>query len=248
MAVATDDECERRRGNGGYKRRTSSYLQGLSVVLRVLLSYEKLLICIQTPSSPGILLRSHSFTRTSLKPTALLPKSKSSSHLHSNSSTEWMHRTGAALTCETRESKGQSWLASRERSASLIQLQERNHTQLYTRNDYVLDIRMFIQGVSRGRDIDWSDELVIGQDGDEFDQVYNYGLGQFVDRLVGWSLFSDDSEDENWGKEGFTAMKEKLKLVEEIQPVCQGRRQQSRRDVWEDASWIFDILSKIILN
>ncbi|KAH8144540.1 uncharacterized protein LAJ45_11437 [Morchella importuna] len=85
-------------------RRPGSYIQGLSA-----------------PTTPGILSRNQSFTSQRSFHTEL-PKSKSSSHLTSSHSTsnQWLQRTGAALTSETRESKGQSWLTSRASSTSLV--------------------------------------------------------------------------------------------------------------------------------
>lgn len=51
-----------------------------------------------------------------------IPRSKSSTHLHrktSSTSSDWLHRTGLALTYDARENKGQSWLTTRDSSTSL---------------------------------------------------------------------------------------------------------------------------------
>ncbi|KAF3924818.1 hypothetical protein ABW21_db0202620 [Orbilia brochopaga] len=106
----------------------TSYIQGVSA-----------------PSTPSILSRNPSRKRRPHKPTLSVPgtpradltalsKSKSVSHLldrrqpsffdarpiRRSESTEWVHRAGIALTSEARESKGQSWLASRASSTSLL--------------------------------------------------------------------------------------------------------------------------------
>ncbi|TGZ80430.1 hypothetical protein EX30DRAFT_372357 [Ascodesmis nigricans] len=97
--------------NRSYHTRSSSYLQGLSA-----------------PSTPGILSSSSTFSFTPLHTSATdgspLTKSKSSTHLRKSTSRssiadEWLHRTGAALSADARESKGQSWLTTRDSSTSL---------------------------------------------------------------------------------------------------------------------------------
>lgn len=100
------------------------------------------------PTTPGILSRSPSTTRlrshrAQYQDEPPFPKSKSSSQLlpphprqalralkprtqlqrpqqSSKSSTDWLLRAGAVLASEARESKGQSWLASRASSTSLV--------------------------------------------------------------------------------------------------------------------------------
>lgn len=65
-----------------------------------------------------------------------LPKSKSSSQLartrgdHGGSS-EWLHRTGAALSSGARESKGQGWLSTRASSTSLVRLDDADEEDFY---------------------------------------------------------------------------------------------------------------------
>ena len=53
---------------------------------------------------------------------------------------EWLHRAGLTIASETRESKGQSWLVSRESSTSLVQQGERDEEQGHydqVDNDYL---------------------------------------------------------------------------------------------------------------
>lgn len=49
-----------------------------------------------------------------------LRKKKSKTSSGSTDAGEWLYRTGTGITTETRESKGQSWLISRESSTSLV--------------------------------------------------------------------------------------------------------------------------------
>ncbi|KAH6897476.1 hypothetical protein B0T10DRAFT_455333 [Thelonectria olida] len=121
------------------KRNSSvSYLQGKSAP-----TTPRLLS--RSPTAP----RSHSHTRTPSAPIGPLSKSKSASHLafapgvrksHSGRATpirrhnkddspgfglrhrndsDWLLRTGALMSFEARESKGQAWLVSRQSSTSL---------------------------------------------------------------------------------------------------------------------------------
>jgi Protein of unknown function (DUF3984) len=60
---------------------------------------------------------------------------------------EWMHRAGLAIASETRSNKGQSWLASRESSTSLVvspsgdDLYDAQHQQIFTlmSGEHVID-------------------------------------------------------------------------------------------------------------
>ncbi|KAK6358368.1 hypothetical protein TWF730_007709 [Orbilia blumenaviensis] len=158
-----------------------------------------------------------------------------------NESTEWVHRAGIALTSEARESKGQSWLASRASSTSLLsngsdteddgnervlRRESRSYSEFYTpRSRNASDATIRRRSYSRQQEFhpeipedgthplapDFIDEAFMGNsfdsdEGSEYtleeldDEELHWskrprtGIAAWVDRMVGWSLFSVDDE------------------------------------------------------
>lgn len=117
-------------------RSTGSYLQGRSAP-----TTPRLLSCSATPS------RSRSHVRHPSAPSGPITKSKSSSHLArrpasgaatprrrrddglllgpgDRNDSDWLLRTGALMSSEAREYKGQAWLVSRQSSTSLTGMRD----------------------------------------------------------------------------------------------------------------------------
>jgi len=193
-----------------------------------------------------------SFTLPPPRSSSDLPKSKSASHLHyhmGGAVNDWAYRTGAALTSETRESKGQSWLVSRESSTSLVGEGE-EEARFYSVDAEEYGTPMWDrEGESEDT---WSGELE--GDEEEVDLRQGFGLGQFIDRLVGWSLFVDESDEEGEEEEDAEELEgakmgaEKNRLAERRQETGGdgSRNQYEEKDDWHDPSWIFDLASKIV--
>ncbi|RPB28318.1 hypothetical protein L211DRAFT_860049 [Terfezia boudieri ATCC MYA-4762] len=206
-----------------------------------------------TPTTPGIL---------SPNPSTDLPKSKSTTQLYgdSHASNVWMHRTGAALSSETREFKGQSWLVSRASSTSLVDdnwvggegddwqaRRERGRSRTGARSRAGSRSR----AVSRdylGQGYASEDE---GEDGeleetDDEEYLYRekgYGLGMWVDRIIGWSLFSvdEDEDEEEYRKDPYGEGRKKRKK----QPT-QPQALFKEEELWGDPSWMFSIAAQVL--
>jgi len=95
-------------------------------------------------------------------------------------------------------------------------------------------------------------ELEHGEAGTEDQEVelgQGFGLGQLIDRVVGWSLFADDeeSEDEYTVTDSRPQKPRAMKLAE---PTAEDLREQRRRrdesEGWQDPAWIFDIAAKVL--
>ncbi|KAK6341240.1 hypothetical protein TWF696_008326 [Orbilia brochopaga] len=293
---------------------------------------------VSAPSTPSILSRAPSRKRRPHKPTLSVPgtpradlsalsKSKSVSHLldrrHPSSSssffdhrpirrsesTEWVHRAGIALTSEARESKGQSWLASRASSTSLLSNDsdsdnddgrengnKRTKAQLRKLSQPQLRLDVSSEGMHPLAP-DFIDEAFIGssfepdtepsyalyadEDASDDDEELHWskrprtGLGAWVDRMVGWSLFSvdegidsDDEDDENEAivvthkhpepprltlPEDNTTTNINIntstntdeKKEEQSQPAKPPLQDAS---VWSDAGWVLSLAAKVIFE
>ncbi|KAJ6263246.1 hypothetical protein Dda_1807 [Drechslerella dactyloides] len=282
------------------------------------------------PSTPSILSRAPSSKRRPHKPTlsvpatprvdlAALSKSKSVSHLldhrrqtsyfdtrtvRRSESTEWVHRAGLALTSEARESKGQSWLASRASSTSLLSTDSdtededgettgrraaaasrRSASQL--RNLSHPHLRLDISsGGMHPLAPEFIDEAFIGSSFDaDNEPAYTFdnvdvldddeelhwskrprtGLGSWVDRMVGWSLFSVDEgidSDEEYDDEREVVASHKplepprLTLPEDGGAKDEDKQEESKSDdpplqdasVWSDAGWVLSLAAKVIFE
>ncbi|PWW75311.1 hypothetical protein C7212DRAFT_352472 [Tuber magnatum] len=256
--ITEQDFCRKER-----RGREGSYIQGLSA-----------------PTTPGILSRNHSFS--SRKNSYIdLPKSKSSSHLsHRSNSTEWLQRTGAALTSETREFKGQSWLVSRASSTSLIRdgddveianlsaapaagatTPSRRSLRVYSNEGYASEGLGWDNSYSD--QLDGEGELGVeegeGEEGEEeIDIPKGFGLGQLVDRMIGWTMFAENDTGDDESLDGYEegealARKTKSKsrnikfdaIDEEM--LREQRRLRDEDEVWQDPALVFSIASRVLL-
>ncbi|CAZ79253.1 unnamed protein product [Tuber melanosporum] len=255
-AVITEQDFCRKERRG----REGSYIQGLSA-----------------PTTPGILSRSHSFS--SRKSSYIdLPKSKSSSQLsHRSNSTEWLQRTGAALTSETREFKGQSWLVSRASSTSLVKdgdddeipdsfaatttgitTPRRRPSRVYSNGGYMSEE---LEALERGNGYfdqldDKADEQKEGEE-EEIDIPKGFGLGQFVDRMIGWTVFAEDDAEDDESLDGyeeealaekasFRSQSVKFDTIDE-EKLREQRRLRDEDMGWQDPAWVFSIASQVLL-
>ncbi|KAF3938339.1 hypothetical protein ABW19_dt0210339 [Dactylella cylindrospora] len=302
-----------------------SYIQGASApstpsILSRAPSRKRHLRSKPTQSVPGTPHLDHSAA------VAAISKSKSSGHLlqshrtqssyfdyrpvRRNESSEWVHRAGIALTSEARESKGQSWLASRASSTSLLDndssddesarrirrgsqpdfgavarwrndnsdstirrvSNSRSRTKLLQeRGGFHIDIpeqaRMhplapeFIDEAFIGNSFD-GDGVDDIDDVDEDDEDLHWskrpraGLGAWVDRMVGWSLFAVDEDLDSDDEEG------RVVIVRAVEPPrltvpelkgegvedVNGSGSQPLEDVsaWADAGWVLSLAAKAL--
>lgn len=189
-----------------------------------------------------------------------------------------MHRTGAALSSETREFKGQSWLVSRASSTSLVDdnwvggegddwqaRRERGRSRTGARSRAGSRSR----AVSRdylGQGYASEDE---GEDGeleetDDEEYLYRekgYGLGMWVDRIIGWSLFSvdEDEDEEEYRKDPYGEGRKKRKKqptqpqalfkvipVVNTTAVTAASTSQQEEELWGDPSWMFSIAAQVL--
>lgn len=90
----------------------------------------------------------------------------------------------------------------------------------------------------------------------DIDLPRGFGLGQFVDRLIGWSVFAEDDTDDEESLDGYEderrPTKTKRERVKVESPSDQTMREQQRRlrdesDGWQDPAWIFSIASQVFL-
>ncbi|EPS38205.1 hypothetical protein H072_7949 [Dactylellina haptotyla CBS 200.50] len=272
----------------------TSYIQGVSA-----------------PSTPSILSRAPSRKRTRPLIPALsvpgtprldvrLPKAKSASHLlverrrssyfdprpiHRNESTEWVHRAGIALTSEARESKGQSWLARRASSTSLLSngdsdseaegrrvaargSKKGSRSQLIDLNQLYVDIPEegmhplapdFIDEAFMGSSFDEDEDADVDEDDEElhWSKRPRTGLGAWVDRMVGWSLFAVD-EDIDSDEEHEPVSEEKadvpphLKIPDFGDPKAEEPKPEAPQfhdaSVWSDAGWVLGLAAKVVFQ
>jgi len=166
-----------------------------------------------------------------------------------------MQRTGAALTSETRESKGQSWLSARESSISLIRL------DVEVGNDYVYGADdEFSPGTpmwGRSSEYDYMDagvegasygEAVVSSDEEDMDFEQGFGFGQLIDRVIGWSLFAEDESSESENEDlPAQLVRERITLSPLGDERLEHRRQRRDQDEgWQDPAWIFSIASNVL--
>lgn len=173
-----------------------------------------------------------------------------------------MQRTGAALTSETRESKGQGWLVSRASSTSLVKDGgDDDGVSVYYAADDEYSPTASGRKVSRTSSGDFEDGLQVfdeeidsSREEEYIDLPRGFGLGQFVDRLIGWSVFADDTDDEDSldGYEDEYRPKPKRERARVATFGDRPLRDQQRRlrdegEGWQDPEWIFNIASQVFL-
>jgi len=253
-----------------------------------------------------------------------------------NDDGEWLLRAGLAITGETRDNKGQSWLASRASSTSLAlaldddedseiiglsestadftttNLYASQREQRYSRsNSY--SARQSRRGSKVGSRSElsfftpvsartpmqhdfWEDEdgdyfgeaarMAAGPDfvdGDELDEVdeaqldemeiasltkeQGFGLGSFVDRLVGWSLFDIGDEkdlegsveatrESPWPLNAQHSNSNKLNAskAQPTRSTIPGEQRpneaggpEADQGGWNDVAWLLSVASKVLL-
>lgn len=90
---------------------------------------------------------------------------------------------------------------------------------------------------------------------EDIDLPRGFGLGQFVDRLIGWSVFADDTDDDE-SLDGYEdehrparARGERVGIEHSgDQPLReQQRRLRDESEGWQDPAWIFSIASQVFL-
>jgi len=187
-----------------------------------------------------------------------------------------MHRTGAALSSETREFKGQSWLVSRASSTSLVDnnwvggegddwriRSERGGNRVGARSRAGSRSRAVSrdnlgQGyASEGEDEDEGLE----EETDDEEYLYQergYGLGMWVDRIIGWSLFSvgEDEDEEEYRKDPYGEGRKKRNKQSQLPPKVilvnttavtpASTRQLGEDEQWGDPSWLFSIATQVL--
>ncbi|KAI9890662.1 MAG: hypothetical protein M1814_003731 [Vezdaea aestivalis] len=222
-----------------------------------------------------------------------------------STSSEWLLRAGQAISSETRESKGQSWLVSRASSTSLVDRVEdegeiggwaaddeysRAHSRIGSRfasrrgstqgsREFVTprENRLSRDGyfdLDMTTEPDFVDEEEIERryleevlDEAEISQLTRqrgFGLGRWMDRLVGWSLFAvEEQDDESGAPHESTSTRleenvrrkrreegERIVLAERPPPAPEGRPgegQAAGEGGWQDAAWLLSVASKVIL-
>lgn len=189
-----------------------------------------------------------------------------------------MHRTGAALSSETREFKGQSWLVSRASSTSLVeegrwdgegdwQTRARGRSRIVKSRTGSRS-----RGVSGDKghagEASENEEGELEEETDDEEYLYRekgYGLGMWVDRIIGWSLFSvdDEEEEEEYRKDPYgEGRKKKKHLPPPPSPPPQSSPAQSATSTvviapdsspqteedesWGDPSWAFSIVTQVL--
>lgn len=230
----------------------------------------------QAPTTPGILSRNHSFS--SRKNSYIdLPKSKSSSQLsHRSGSTEWLQRTGAALTSETREFKGQSWLVSRASSTSLVKdggedeipdffvattvgttAPGRRSSRVYSNGGYASEELEVLEDNGYFDQLEGGGPEERGEEEEEIDIPKGFGLGQFVDRMIGWTMFAEDDTEDDESLDGyeeealakkakFRSQSVKFDTIDE-EKLKEQRRLRDEDEGWQDPAWVFSIASRVLL-
>lgn len=91
---------------------------------------------------------------------------------------------------------------------------------------------------------------------EDIDLPRGFGLGQFVDRLIGWSVFADDTDDDE-SLDGYEDERRPARAKGEErarvatsgdQPLReQQRRLRDESEGWQDPAWIFSIASQVFL-
>lgn len=178
-------------------------------------------------------------------------------------SSQWLQRTGAAITSETRESKGQGWLVSRASSTSLVKDGEDDES---VGLHYIADDEFSPSAsgwrLSRTSSGDLGDRLEAldeevgytreGTAKGDIDLPRGFGLGQFVDRLIGWSVFADDTDDDE-SLDGYEDQRRPANLKPGVAtsgnwPLRdEQRRLRDEGEAWQDPAWIFSIASQVFL-
>lgn len=86
----------------------------------------------------------------------------------------------------------------------------------------------------------------------DIDLPKGFGLGQFVDRLIGWSVFADDTDDDE-SLDGYEDQrrpanpKPKTATSGDRPLRDEQRRLRDEGEGWQDPAWIFSIASQVFL-
>ena len=186
-----------------------------------------------------------------------------------------MHRTGAALSSETREFKGQGWLMRRASSTSLVDQSSESPAvsegwQPRGRSRSAMRTGCAGRGASgdsgakvERRRFTEEGEVDIGGDreqepgdGEYLYREKGYGLGMWVDRVIGWSLFSvDDEEDEEdiyqrdlygEGSHRRHALPQSLQPPQIPRSADRTSIHEYEDESWGDPTWAFSLATQIL--
>ncbi|CCX12001.1 Similar to hypothetical protein [Tuber melanosporum Mel28]; acc. no. XP_002835132 [Pyronema omphalodes CBS 100304] len=241
------------RSRGGAVR-TASYIAGVSA-----------------PTTPTLLSRSPSYHT--------LPGSPSLSRSRRNSSSEWLSRTGAILSSESRDYKGQGWLSTRASSTSLVAQNpdpDLNH-EFYESDHHSLEhvtpmwgpieessdyFTHNMNGVrSRRASISRAKAEQEQEEEEEFSQwgLNAFQLGQWVDRLIGWSVGGDESdeeteeeevEEEECGKRKRARERERLEKMLQVEQERRREEARAKRDGDDEGlgplAWVAGVVSGVL--
>ncbi|PTB67786.1 hypothetical protein BBK36DRAFT_1193798 [Trichoderma citrinoviride] len=264
-------------------RPSTSYLQGKSA-----------------PATPRLLAssatnprsRSRSRNRTSSGSGAPIPKSKSSSHLvnaakraahgsvtprrrqhDEGGDGDWLLRTGALMTFEAREFKGQSWLVSRQTTCPFPIHGSRS--QLMTPAERVADDGSYFPNQEEslaGPDFVDLDERLEELERDTLEDAEadvkrlmrrgTAGKASWMTSFMGWSLFSvdehdeetDDDDDESEYDESLADSRTqddrnawlKRHVEGPLDPEDFVPPPTADEGSWSDAAWLLSVASKVI--
>jgi Protein of unknown function (DUF3984) len=173
-----------------------------------------------------------------------------------------MQRTGAALASETRESKGQSWLVSRASSTSLVREGEDELAHAYVADDELslTPGRRSSRAYSGEFSLDELGALqedsiaeVEEEEEEDIDIPGGFGLGQFVDRLIGWSVFAEDDTDDEESLDGYEeeiaaklpGERAKSEAIQD-EKLKKQRRLRDGEEGWEDSAWLFGVVTNVL--
>lgn len=202
------------------------------------------------------------------------------SRIDGEDDSEWLHRAGIALSSGTRESKGQSWLLSRASSTSLVDAGDESsdgEPQKVKRQSYQ-DLRRSNNSSSTTLrraslpanlaqyEPEFIDDSLLVDEFDEEDlhwsKQHKSGLGVWMDRLMGWTLFSmreeddESDEEEERRKENYVLENGRRRRMIPVQfPKPEEAhvedevkvKERTEEEGWQDAAWIFAIVTKVLL-
>ncbi|KAF2491015.1 hypothetical protein BU16DRAFT_141413 [Lophium mytilinum] len=146
-----------------------------------------------------------------------LPTPLQRHHTTHEAADEWLHRAGLAIAGETRESKGQSWLVRRASSTSLVRQSDGWDEHPSHEHEGVQLMKLLSGEHFEGGEAGWvssprvveadfvgSDEESVGDEEEvaRLARERGFGLGGWMDRLMGWTLFSVEEDGESSDEEG----------------------------------------------
>jgi len=103
---------------------------------------------------------------------------------------------------------------------------------------------------------DKADEQKEGEE-EEIDIPKGFGLGQFVDRMIGWTVFAEDDAEDDESLDGyeeealaekasFRSQSVKFDTIDE-EKLREQRRLRDEDMGWQDPAWVFSIASQVLL-